>query len=212
MSETTKDGTRPRRRTGNTRKRTRFTRCPRPAIAVRGLWEQASAEEKHKAHRCCMAILEYWLGKATKAEIAARLEVAPLRVWQLSQQALSGMLAGLLRQPKRRAKVTLPPASPDEDPKLLRRRIVELETKLARTEDLVRVLKDLPWAKSGETTPKKRSDGKRVRPKARRGAQASPRDPAPSRTKARGGSDGEREARAGAGARDDVQDAAQLEA
>lgn len=85
------------RRARTSRKRSRFSRCPRPAIPVRGLWEQASEAERTSAHRSCMAILEYWLGKSSKAQIAARLEVPPLRVWQLSQQALSGMLAGLLR-------------------------------------------------------------------------------------------------------------------
>jgi len=34
--------------------------------------------------------------------MAAALGLPPLRVWQLSQSALSGMLAGLLKQPKRR--------------------------------------------------------------------------------------------------------------
>ena len=177
------------RATRMSRKRTVFASCPRPAIAVRALWEQASEAEKHKAHQCCMAILDYWLGKATKAQIAERLEVLPLRVWQLSQQALSGMLAGLLRQPKSRAKVTLAPASPEDDPKLLRKQIGKLEVKLARTEDLVRVLKDLPWARGVEPKRENHARGKRSRPKARRGAQASPGASAPSRKKARGGDD-----------------------
>ncbi len=203
------------RRTRTSRKRTRFASYPRPAIAVRGLWEQASAQEKCTAHRCCMAILEYWLGKASKVEIATRLELAPLRVWQLSQQALSGMLAGLLRQPKRRAKVALPPASPEQDPTLLHRRIGELEKKLARTEDLVRVLRDLPWAKGVETTPKKESHARTRRrggAKARRGAQASQRNPAAGRTKASGGSEHGRAAGAGGGTGSDAEDAPQLEA
>ena len=164
------------------RKRTRFKGCPRPAIPVRGLWEQASTEEKRKAHATCMAILEYWLGKATKIQVAERLEVPPLRVWQLSQQALSGMLAGLLRQPRTRRKVSVPPATPEEDPKLLKRRVVELERKLAHTEDLVRVLKDLPWAKQAASTTStkgKRGGHARGKPvRASRGQQASKRNPA----------------------------------
>ena len=203
------------RRTRTSRKRTRFASYPRPAIAVRGLWEQASEQEKRTAHRCCMAILEYWLGKASKVEIAARLEVAPLRVWQLSQQALSGMLAGLLRQPKRRAKVALPPASPEEDPTLLRRRIGELEKKLARTEDMVRVLRDLPWAKGVETTPKKESDARTKRrggPKRRRGVQASSTDSVAGRTEAGGGSEQGRAGGTCGGTGSDAEDATQLEA
>ena len=73
------------------RKRTLFRTTPPPAWPVRGLWESAPAQEKERAHETCMTILEYWLGKKSKAEVAAELEITPLRVWQLSQQALSGL-------------------------------------------------------------------------------------------------------------------------
>ena len=164
MSETitTEPEKRPKRhRTG--RKRTNFQVPARQPVSVRALWQSASPEEQKTAHELCMAILEYWLGKASKGEIAKRLEVPTLRVWQLSQMALSGMLAGLLRQPKtrRRGRPMEPPPSPADDPKLLRARIVELERKLSRTEDLVRVLKDLPWApKAGETKESRRAGSK----------------------------------------------------
>jgi hypothetical protein len=161
MDETNEEQTiRPKRRRIY-RKRTVFRGYPHPAIPVRGLWEQATDEEKQTAHRQCMAILEYWLGKRSKQEIAGRLGVPSLRVWQMSQQALSGMLAGLLRQPKKRAKVTLPPACPEEDPKRLTEKIRELEKKLAHTEDLVRVLKDLPWSRTVERETEGDSDGRR---------------------------------------------------
>jgi hypothetical protein len=199
------------------RKRTRFKGCPRPAIAVRGLWEQASTEEKRKAHATCMAILEYWLGKATKGQVAERLEVPPLRVWQLSQQALSGMLAGLLRQPRTRKKVSVPPATPEEDPKLLKRRVVELERKLAHTEDLVRVLKDLPWAKqaAAPATSTKGKGGRDARGKpvrARRGEQASKRNPAARRTNPRRRRDAGAARGDQGGARGDAPHAAELDA
>lgn len=160
------------------RKRASFKRPPHPAFPVRGLWEGASEEERTKAHVACMAILEYWLGRATKTEIAERLAVTPLRVWQLSQQALSGMLAGLLRQPRSRGKVVLPPARPQEDPKMLQRRIAELEVKLERTEDLVRVLKELPWQQQSSPSVKEARDAVRKRKKrsskrARRGEPVS---------------------------------------
>ena len=71
-------------------------------ISVRALWEQATEEEQKLAHQTCATILEYWLGRASKAEAMKRLELPALRVWQLSQQALSGMLAGLLKQPRTR--------------------------------------------------------------------------------------------------------------
>jgi hypothetical protein len=187
MSETSTDassetaGTPERRRRARTgRKRTRFLVPPRQPASVRALWQSATTEEQKTAHELCMAILEVWLGKASKTEVARRLEVPPLRIWQLSQMALSGMLAGLLRQPKtrRRGRPLPPPSSPEEDPRILRRRIVELERKLKTTEDLVRVLKDLPWApKETPGTAQEASDGGRARAgrgsKGRRGAQAS---------------------------------------
>jgi hypothetical protein len=201
------------RRQRTSRKRTRFSRYPRPAIAVRGLWEQASDEEKATAHRYCIAILEYWLGKASKAQVASRLEMPALRVWLLSQQALSGMLAGILRQPKRRSGATLAPSSPEEDPKCLRGRIVELEKKLARTEDLVRVLKDLPWAGRVE---KEKEDGharkRGARTKGRRGVLASQGASTPGRKSPRGGSDRSVDGRARTSTGPDAQDAAHVEA
>jgi hypothetical protein len=144
------------------RKRTRFALQPRPAPAVKWLWRGASMEERLKAHQTCMAILEYWLGKKSKAEVALGLCVPPLRVWQLSQLALSGMMAGLLRQPRTRARTTGLPLPPENDPTKLKRRIVELERKLARTEDLVRVLQDLPWKPAREV-----SDGRARQAKQR---------------------------------------------
>jgi hypothetical protein len=150
-------------------------------VSVRALWQSASPEEQKSAHELCMAILECWLGKASKQEVAARLSVPPLRIWQLSQMALSGMLAGLLRQPKTRprGRPQPDPAMPGEDPRLLKQRIVELERKLKATEDLARVLRDLPWApKETPATAQEETGARHVeirsRSRARRGAQASP--------------------------------------
>lgn len=146
-----------RKRSG--KKRVRFRTCPRPAVAVRGLWEQASEEERRRAHQTCMVMLEYWLGKTSKQETAERLSVPALRVWQLSQQALSGMLAGLLKHP-RRGRPTERSASmdPGDDPKILKKRIAELERKLATAEDLIRIFKDLPFAQAKEREePKSRA-------------------------------------------------------
>ena len=157
----------PMRRSRVRRKRASFRRLPPPAPSVRGLWLRASDEERAKAHRLCMTILEYWLGQATKREIAERLETSPLRVWQLSQQALSGMLVGLLKIPRSRAKLEADSALQETDTSTLRQRIAELERKLARTEDLVRVLKHLPWqTESGDGRPAtKRATRKGLRKK-----------------------------------------------
>ena len=159
---------RPRRRRAG-RKRTSFHRFPQPAPSVRGSWLIASEAERSQAHRLCMAILEYWLGRASKEEIAQRLGMPPLRVWQLSQQALSGMLVGLLRLPRGREKLAARSALPSNDSTSLKQRIAELERKLARTEDLVRVLKHLPWqAEGGNGRPPTGPAGE----KTRRGTKA----------------------------------------
>lgn len=80
-------------------KRAHFLRVPRAAESVRSLLEAASEEEREKAHRLVMGILEWWLGQKRKEEVASSLGVSGLRLWQLSQRATAGMVAGLLRQP-----------------------------------------------------------------------------------------------------------------
>ena len=82
------------------------------ALPVRALWETASPEEKEKAHQTAAALLEYWTGRAKKEEVAQKLGIPPLRVWQLSQQALSGLAAALVKQPragKKKMRGALPP-------------------------------------------------------------------------------------------------------
>lgn len=176
---------RPRRRRAG-RKRVTFRRFPQPAPSVRGSWLIASEAERSQAHRLCMAILEYWMGRASKEQIAERLGLPPLRVWQLSQQALSGMLVGLLRLPRSREKLAASSALPANDTSTLKQRIAELEKKLARTEDLVRVLKHLPWQQTeggngrpptGPAKEKGRRRRKRA-PAPRSQAAASDRTPA----------------------------------
>ena len=64
-----------------------------------------------------------------------------MRIWQLSQQALSGMVAGLLKQPRGRKGIVM---DPGEDPKVLRKRIQQLERELETAKRLIEILKDLP--------------------------------------------------------------------
>lgn len=142
--------TRPRRkRTG--RKRTVFSVPHFFPAPVRQLWRSAEKEEQQRAHRTCVSILEYWLGKKSKSEVAAELSLPVLRVWQLSQAALSGMLAGLLKQPRaRRGRARTWAGAPEDDPKQLKREVLKLKTELSRTEDLVRVLRTAPWLPENE--------------------------------------------------------------
>jgi hypothetical protein len=142
---------------------------------VRGLWEAAPAEEKQRAHETCMEILEYWLGKKTKSEVAEDLGVSPLRIWQLSQQALSGMLAGLLTQPRRRVTPEVFEARPDETRPVLKARITELEKMLERTEDLVRVLRTAPWASSSSDSTPKGGSSRATKTQRKRTARRGPR-------------------------------------
>ena len=145
----------PKRRKRTGRKRSVFHKTPRPAWPVRGLWESAPQEAREAAHKTCMLMLEYWLGKQDKTAVAKELGVSPLRVWQLSQLALSGMLAGLLPQPRRRVKPSVFEPKGTESPVSMSRRIMELEKELARTEDLVRVLRTAPWSQGATRAPKK---------------------------------------------------------
>jgi hypothetical protein len=68
-----------------------------------------------------------------------------VRLKQLSEAALSGMVAGLLKQPSRMPKGGLPP---EEDPVKLRKRIAQLEREQQMLTELVALLKDLPGNKA----------------------------------------------------------------
>lgn len=131
------------KRTRRFRKRT-FKRLPPPALAVKPLWEQASEEEKRRAHQQCTTILQLWLGRITKDQAMAELELPALRLWQLSQQALSGMIAGLLKQPRTRAKGVTMPVDPENDPRILKKRIAQLERENAMLSTVNEVLRMLP--------------------------------------------------------------------
>src|SRR5690242_18795255 len=107
MSETSVSDTQPAgeqrpRRARRGLKRTRFQVPKKMPVPIKALWEGASEEERARAHTTAVEILCAWLGKTSRAESAQRLSVPPLRFWQLSQQAVAGMVAGLLRQPRAR--------------------------------------------------------------------------------------------------------------
>jgi hypothetical protein len=153
-----------------------FRRLPKPALPVKALWELATETEKARAHQTCAVMLEYWLGKTTKAQVAERLQVPPLRVWQLSQQALSGMVAGLLKQPRRK-KGALMPTDPQDDPKLLKRRIAQLERELKLAQDVIELLRDLPAHRATKDPPGKSSPkaGGKKKPKPSKRAMGKKR-------------------------------------
>ena len=166
-----------RRRTG--KKRVVFKIPAKPAPAVKELWRQASEEEQQRAHVTCASVLEYGLGKTTKAELAERLDVPLLRVWQLSQLAVSGMLAGLLKQPRGRGAKRV--GGPLNEVKALRKENDELREKLCRTEELVRILRDFPANRasppsvSTDSARGSKSRSKKTPPARKKKAKRAPR-------------------------------------
>ena len=146
-------------RTG--KKRAVFQVPKRMPLGVRELWRSATEEEQARAHRQATVILAHWLGRKTKAEAAAELEVKPLRIWQLSQMAVSGMVAGLLKQPRKgRGRVLM---RPEDDPVVLRKRIRQLENEVQSMERLVQLIRDLPLSQAEETGGKKVAAGSATR-------------------------------------------------
>jgi hypothetical protein len=133
------------RRTRHFRKR-RLQTVPRMPLPVKALWDQASEAEKMQAHRTAAVLLQMWLGKVSRVEAARELGISPLRLWQQSQQAIAGMVAGNLRQPRyqRRKGVPAMAVDPAEDPQRLRQRIKELERQLRIAEDVNRLLREFP--------------------------------------------------------------------
>lgn len=172
MNETTmqKDGTALVPRTRRGRKRLVFQPPRQMPSSVRALWEWASPEEKARAHSSCVAILSMWLGRKSRHAVAQELALPPLRVWQLSQSALSGMLAGLLKQPRGRSKGNLYMQSDQEDPQALKKRVAELEAENRSLRDLVEVLRNLPSAREPAQPPRKKPEQK----KKKRGRRIGP--------------------------------------
>jgi hypothetical protein len=172
------------RATRNAGKRKGGFVMPQPVWPVKGLWEAVSPAERAAAHQMGVMMLEHWLGRFTRAELGKQIGQPPVRVWQLSQQALSGMVVGLLKQPPMPPEGTpLPTRKPEDDPKALRKKLVELERKNEILEDLVRILRQLPENREGPQAhrtvlePLKR----RGRPKGKknRAVTESPRSLAP---------------------------------
>lgn len=166
MQQVSVNGTAPRTRRG--KKRLVFQPPRNSPSSVRGLWETASPEERSRAHTTCVAILAMWLGRKSRHQVASELSLPPLRVWQLSQAAVSGMLAGLLKQPRGHKKgLNMEPS--EEDPRVLKAKIAELEEENESLRQLVEVLKSLPAAREQlarrpqpkpEAKPRAKSKGK----------------------------------------------------
>jgi hypothetical protein len=117
-----------------------------PVIPIRGLWDQASVEDQSKAREISQVMMEYWIGRLSKKEATEKLGMRPVRFWQMSQQAVAGMTAGLLTQPRYRNNSFLPS---DETAKL-GKKIEELELILSTQQKLIEILKSLPGQKRNQ--------------------------------------------------------------
>ena len=161
----------PQKRRGHAGKRKAGFKMPPPAAPVKGLLLSASLEEQQRAHALATEILSTWLGRKTRGELAKELGLPVVRVKQLSEAALSGMVAGLLKQPKAMPRESV---LPEEDPAKLRERIVDLEKETRVLLELVRILRELPANKALAREPG--HEGKRRDPKGR-GATGSGKGP-----------------------------------
>ena len=117
-------------------KRNKGFRMETPPWPVRAIWELASEDERTEAHKLGVMMLEHWLGRLTRRELGEKLNLPPLRVWQMSQQALAGMVVGLMAQPKRPPKGTpMPNSTPQQDREelqALRRNVERLKRMVER--------------------------------------------------------------------------------
>lgn len=123
-------------------------RMETPAFPVRAIWELASETERQEAHKMGVLMLEHWLGRMTRKDLGTKLSLPPLRVWQMSQQALAGMVVGLMAQPKRPPKGTpmqnQTQRQDKDELKTLRKRVVDLERDNQVLKELLDLLKDMP--------------------------------------------------------------------
>src|SRR3989338_6194700 len=114
-------------------------------LPVRALWEAANPEAQARAKHTGQTLLEVWLGRMTRAEAAKHLGLPPIRLAQLMKQAAAGLVAGLLKQPKRRQKAfkALQEAW-GPDAKTLQQLVKQLEQENHVQQELIQLLKAMP--------------------------------------------------------------------
>ena len=77
-------------------KKRSFHRIPPMPQPVKALWESADAASQQTAHGLCTAILETWVGKASRAEVAERLRGAGATIRQVEPLTLEDAALALL--------------------------------------------------------------------------------------------------------------------
>jgi hypothetical protein len=114
---------------------------------MRAYWEAASEEERRQAHLVSATILEYWTGVKTKQEAAQALCVPPIRVWQMSQRAATGLACALLTPPTGKRG---PRTVTDEEEKAMRTELERLRKETALQQELIAILRELPGNRDRE--------------------------------------------------------------
>lgn len=150
------------RRTRRGWKRTTFQVPRKMPAPVRALWLGASEEQRARAHTTAATILKTWLGRATREEAAKELGLSSIRLWQLSQQAVCGLVVGCLRQPRFRGPARSPLPG-EEGLGVLRQKISRLERELDGAQRLISLLKDLPGQREVASVPEGAQDARRRR-------------------------------------------------
>lgn len=168
---TTTEAPAPALRQRRGRGRRRVGAWVRPVYPIKALYDAASEEERRQAHALSATILEYWTGLATKQEIAKRLCVPPIRVWQISQRAAAGLVCGLLKPPSGRRG---PPMSTHPGEKELLKRIAQLEKENALQKELIGVLRELPGNRDRDQLPAPPTAAKEAEAKKPRRAKSKP--------------------------------------
>jgi DNA repair exonuclease SbcCD ATPase subunit len=160
------------------RRRTAVSKWARPVYPIKAIWEAASEEEKQKARALTTEVLGYWLGQQSKTELAKELGVPPIRVWEMSQRAVAGMVAAMLKPPSGR-RGRMPKLDPEV--KELRKRIAELERENEVQRRLIRLLRTMPGNEKRELPKEERDATKSSRPRKKalepRAAQPGPGAP-----------------------------------
>lgn len=133
------------RRTRRGLKRLKFQVPEKMPLPLKALWEWASEEQRGAAHQRATAIIATWLGKTSREAAAKELGLSAVRLWQLSQQAVCGLVVGCLKQPRFRGR---PPKGGyelgGESVGALKQRIADLERELDASRRMIEVLKALP--------------------------------------------------------------------
>jgi hypothetical protein len=141
---------------------------------VRGLWEKASEDQRVKARENAKVIMEYWMGRISRAQAVTKVGMRPVRFWQLTQQAIAGMTAGLLTQPRFR-KGEFVGKNEEQEIKKLNAKVKELELTVASQQKLIEIFKSIPGYEGAITDDASRGVSKRSKNRGGAVAKISPK-------------------------------------